>query len=353
MDDRHQQTVEEEAEASISRFSITARNIFSIALAVVMRPVSIIIYCYSVYDYMKSCLYSYAAWTVLSILLSMGITSLLYLNILTAENVVSKPALEMDTFLELLFSYFFRDGKTLFWAVKCNKAIERRKQDDVIEYYSKYVKEECNVGLIRLLDCFLESAPQKILQLAIVFRDFASLTYYHSFTFCIYFGTIAWSLMSYNRLNRSAQLDKHDIKSRGLVAQFVFLLCFTVSRMLCIAFMARTNPTHTLYFCIFHSLVCGTIVSIVDAPRFSGSLTINYIFCVAFGVVYLYIFTSLKEGPTRNKYIFYLILCVLENIAICALYVPLYYGIFIVFLYAIGIIINILYYVYWHPRITA
>lgn len=42
--------------------------------------------------------------------------------------------------------------------------------------YRRHLMEECNIGFLRLFDSFLETAPQKVLQLAIVLQNTKSLT---------------------------------------------------------------------------------------------------------------------------------------------------------------------------------
>ncbi|XP_017063785.1 XK-related protein 6 isoform X2 [Drosophila eugracilis] len=210
--------------------------------------------------------------------------------------------------------------------------------------------EECNVGFVRLFDSFLESAPQKILQLAIVFRSTKHITNYRLIAFVVYFGSIAWCIQAYNRSNRLVQMDKHDIAAKGRFLQFIFLLCLTVSRTLCIGYVASLFPIETLTICAVHACFCGTTVFLVDSPMIAESRFMNYLYCLCFGIVYLFIFTPVKDAPTKYKYLYYLTFCLLQNTFACVLFIPLDLSIAIIALYILGIILIIIYYTNCHPN---
>ncbi|BFG01273.1 XK-related protein 6 [Drosophila madeirensis] len=325
---------------------ITPLSIVLTGVSVVLRFLSIIINWSLAYDYWLGGSYSYTAWTIGSILVPMVITSIIYTNVLAASNSGQRGMLST-----VVLSYLFRDGYALHYALECSKAKTQGHKELEIKYYQQLLREECDVGFIRLFDSFLESSPQKILQLVILMRSSTKLTYYRLFAFVIYFGSIAWCIQAYNRSNRLAQLDKYDITAKGRFVQFLFLLCLTVSRTLCIAYMASLFPLETLCFCILHVCFCGTVVFVFDSPTIAQSRVLNYIYCLTFGVVYIFIFTPVKDAPTKYKYASYLTFCLLQNIVVCVLYIPIYLSTAIIALYICGIVLTIYYYLFCHPSI--
>ncbi|XP_016998678.2 XK-related protein 6 isoform X1 [Drosophila takahashii] len=314
------------------------------------RFVSIFINWGLAYEYWMEESYGYCAWTIGSIVLPMTVTSVIYIHTLKAGHSGEKRILERGLYSNVVISYLFRDAYSLNYALKYTEAKRRDDQQEEIRYYQKLMTEECNVSFVRLFDSFLESAPQKILQLVIVLRSIKDFTYYRLIAFVVYFGNIAWCIQAYNHSNRLVQLDKHDIAAKGRFLQFLFLLCLTVSRTLCIAYVASLFPIETLIICAAHACFCGTIVFFVDSPMIAESRFMNYLYCLCFGVVYLFIFTPVKDAPTKYKYASYLTFCLLQNTFACALFIPLYLSIAIIALYIVGIVLIVFYYTYCHPN---
>ncbi|XP_037724964.1 XK-related protein 6 isoform X1 [Drosophila subpulchrella] len=314
------------------------------------RFVSIFINWSLAYEYWMEEDYGYCGWTVGSILVPMTVTSVIYIHTLKAGHSGEKRILERGVYSNVVISYLFRDVYALNYALKYTEAKRRDDQQEEIRYYQKLTTEECNVSFVRLFDSFLESAPQKILQLVIVLRSIKDFTYFRLIAFVVYFGNIAWCIQAYNHSNRLVQLDKHDIAAKGRSLQFLFLFCLTVSRTLCIAYVASLYPIETLIFCAAHACFCGTIVFFVDSPMIAESRFMNYLYCLCFGVVYLFIFTPVKDAPTKYKYVFYLSFCLLQNSLACALYIPLYLSIAIIALYVVGIMLIVFYYTNCHPN---
>lgn len=149
-------------------------------------------------------------------------------------------------------------------ARKCERLGDRAGQR---RYYLKMLKEDQDVALLRVFECFLEAAPQQILQLTILLRGgdksplqckhfhylflrgfcFPSLIDFIRHRLIIFFpffikyfsvvhqiGSICsslvsmgWSMASYHRTIRLAQKDKPNISVIGTILQFLWHFCIT------------------------------------------------------------------------------------------------------------------------------
>lgn len=56
----------------------------------------------------------------------------------------------------------------LHYAIKSKQAEKKKDVENQRKYYELMVKEDSDVALLRVLECFLEAAPQQILQLGII-----------------------------------------------------------------------------------------------------------------------------------------------------------------------------------------
>lgn len=75
-----------------------------------------------------------------------------------------------------------RYWKTLVYAVKARKCQKRQDSVGIKRYYLLMLKEDQDVALLRVFECFLEAAPQQILQLTLMLKH-----YHHDINFeCVH-----------------------------------------------------------------------------------------------------------------------------------------------------------------------
>lgn len=76
-----------------------------------------------------------------------------------------------------------RYWKTLVYTVKCKRAELRNDRTAQKKWFERLVNEDSDVALVRIFECFLEAAPQKILQISIILSHEESITGKKSFFF--------------------------------------------------------------------------------------------------------------------------------------------------------------------------
>ncbi|XP_075155079.1 XK-related protein 4 [Haematobia irritans] len=349
--------------------TISYVEICSTALSIVMRAATVCINVKLAIDYHRQGRPDYFLWTVVCMLIPMITTMLIHANMCYQDGKFSNCGcgqIIQTIFLVIVTSFFFRYWKSFIYAIKCKKAELVGDKQSQLKNYKLNIREESDVAFIRLFECFLEAAPQKILLISIVLSLKDKMTNSQIIAVTTYFGSMAWCLSVYHRYARYSQSDKYNISANGVILQLCWHFCISVSRTLCIAFVASVFPLWTLIACLGHAFIFGFVTFIVDRPKFSRSTLCNFFFCLVLGVVYLFTYISVRDAPTRYKYLFYYIFCSMENVFCIAIFTLnassdlvsisyLFYPLCIMALlfYYIGIIFMIIYYLYFHPRITA
>lgn len=107
------------------------------------------------------------------------------------------------------------------------------------------LKEDSDISLLRLIECFLESAPQLALQLTIILRDSESWKVLQIVSIISSFLGIVWSIAGYHRAIRFAQYDKDNITWCGTGVQFMWHFCITCEFLFLI--LLKIKPYNFIY----------------------------------------------------------------------------------------------------------
>ncbi|XP_046684779.1 XK-related protein 7 [Homalodisca vitripennis] len=263
---------------------------------------------------------------------------------------------------------------SLDYALKSRRAERIKDRVTQRKYYELMLKEDSDVALLRVFECFLEAAPQQILQVAIVLVERG-----HGSTFQLLhqLGSIsssllsmAWSMASYHRSIRFCQKDKTNLTWSGTAMQFLWHFMITVSRILSISAVASAFPVWSGVACAVHWLVMTLWLSIFEKTQFSlinekASTSDRFhelVFCATLGLVYIFTYLTPSDGSTRNRYLIYYPICFVENAAAITTwaitaddrlqsswyFVPFLISGIVPFL--VGIVFMVLYYKFFHPK---
>ncbi|XP_018327856.1 XK-related protein 6 [Agrilus planipennis] len=257
----------------------------------------------------------------------------------------------------------------LFYALKSKEAEKKNDTQNQRRYYELMVKEDSDVALLRVLECFLEAAPQQILQLTIIFythgQGINTLTFVHQvLSIGSSFGSMGWSMASYQRLLRVSLKDKGNISILGTIMQFVWHFLVTVSRILCISVIASILPEITILCLFLHWLIMTIWLHLLTTERnFCDSKLGESIFYAIFGFVYIFTHISLNQGRTLYRYVFFYTILFIENtiatfvwytkadleVQQSLYYKPIFY--LTIFPFLLGLVFMVLYYKCFHPNI--
>ncbi|EEB12749.1 conserved hypothetical protein [Pediculus humanus corporis] len=242
------------------------------------------------------------------------------------------------------------------------------------KYLRMMIDEETNASLLRLLSCFLMSAPQAIIQLVFLLsqykKAFNSLPITFEVTFLGYqtwailcsVVSISWALTTYHRSVRFAREDKEKLSTIAAIFIFCWNAFSATSRILALSLLATLYPAWFVTICIAHWLVMSLWIDMVHhQSSLCASRCEEIIFNIALGLAYIIAFISPKDGPTRYSYLAYYLVCFIENTATLVVWCvsemvsknpEFHYGIIAVQVlsFILGIFFAVSYYRFYHPN---
>ncbi|XP_064626421.1 XK-related protein 4-like [Lineus longissimus] len=204
-----------------------------------------------------------------------------------------------------------RYGETLYNGLKSRKTNLRNY------YFQLMLYEDADSTLLRLFECFLEAAPQLVLQLYIMASQGTGTD---TFRIIIQAGScsmslisLAWSLTSFHRALRFTRNDKKNLRRPAMVLLFMWRIFTIGTRVLAIALFASHFHYYVFVILGAHWLAM-TIWLVFQKTNFCSHRFEEVLFDAICGVVYIFCFLNLKDGPTRYKYLAFYTVVYMENL---------------------------------------
>lgn len=262
-------------------------------------------------------------------------------------------------------------------------------------YIEKQIKCDTDIGMLRLIDVFMDSGPQVLLQLYVIttqnlndtgsanlivftFRDFktTSLEFKQFFSIFSSLLSMGYALAGYQRCLRNQQfifcLETNKPLRRPMswfstIMQFLWYLFLIAPRVLAMAIFASTFRSWFFMIIFTHWLIMyswilrlKTNYCITSESRYNAREEIFekfYDFVCSF--IYIFVYFNLKSGSTRYRYLIYYIIFYSENLIFSISYflfskeTNLIYKLSMLLVVIIGfwiaITFQIVYYLYCHP----
>ncbi|XP_020138264.1 XK-related protein 6 [Microcebus murinus] len=234
----------------------------------------------------------------------------------------------------------------------------QRRKEHQRRFYWAMMYEYADVNMLRLLETFLESAPQLVLQLCIMIQrnSAETLPCVSSVTSLM---SLAWVLASYHKLLRDSRDDKKSMSYRGALLHLFWRLFTISSRVISFALFASIFQLYFGIFVVVHW--CAMAFWIIHGGTdFCMSKWEEILFNMVVGIVYIFCWFNVKEGRTRYRMFAYYTIVLTENAALTLLWyfyrnpettdsyaVPALCCVFISFV--AGIAVMLLYYGVLHP----
>lgn len=336
---------------------------------VAVKLISVLVNIYLAYEYFDHGHYNFFWVTLMCVVVPAFVTVALNVYMYqedVKENTIKRKSWYNALVTVVLLPFFLRYWQSFVLSVQCKRAELRKDRETQKMYFNLLTKEDSDVALIRIFECFLEATPQKVLQITIFLMSPDELRLSQGLSIFSSFTSITWCMASYYRCIRSAQTDKKPISLQGSIMQCCWHFCITVSRITSICIIASIFLSYTFMASILHALVMTVWIYIWDRSPFCADKCGNgLLFSVALGFVYIFAYILPREGDTRYRYLVYYIICGMENLAAVILYsifIPdtvhhintsILLCVLSIVPFILGIIFMVIYYQYFHPNITA
>ncbi|KAJ3606362.1 hypothetical protein NHX12_025883 [Muraenolepis orangiensis] len=193
-----------------------------------------------------------------------------------------------------------------------------RQKENQRRFYWAMMYEYADVNMLRLLETFLESAPQLVLQLCIMIQSNRAERLQCACAVSSLLS-LAWVLASYHKLLRDSRDDQKSMSYRGALVHLFWRLFTISSRVLSFALFASVFHIYFGIFVVVHW--CAMAFWVVHGGTdFCMSKWEEVLFNMVVGVVYVFCWFNVREGRTRLRMVAYYALVLLENAVLSALW---------------------------------
>ncbi|XP_029975142.1 XK-related protein 7 [Salarias fasciatus] len=183
-------------------------------------------------------------------------------------------------------------------------------------YYWRMMFESADISMLRLLESFLKSAPQLVLQLSIMVqvgqvRPLQGLSASASLI------SLAWMISSYQKVLRDSRDDKLPMTYKAVIVQILWHLFAIGARTLAFALFLSVFQLYFGIFIVAHWCIM-TFWIIQGETDFCMSKWEEIIYNMMVGIVYVFCWFSVREGRTRCRMLIYSLTVLVENVALTA-----------------------------------
>uniref|UniRef100_A0A3Q2XSL1 XK-related protein n=1 Tax=Hippocampus comes TaxID=109280 RepID=A0A3Q2XSL1_HIPCM len=176
--------------------------------------------------------------------------------------------------------------------------------------------ESADICVLRLLESFLKSAPQLVLQLSIMIVTGEVLPL-QGLSASASLMSLAWMLASYQKVLRDSRDDKLPMSYKAAAVHMLWHLFTIGARALAFALFASVFQLYFGIFVVAHWCVM-TFWIIRGETDFCVSKWEEIVYNMMVGVVYVFCWFSVREGRTRRRLLAYSLTVCAENAALTA-----------------------------------
>ncbi|KAK4317653.1 hypothetical protein Pmani_011275 [Petrolisthes manimaculis] len=187
------------------------------------------------------------------------------------------------------------------------KARRTKCQDD----FDELRRQQSDACMLRVFECFLESAPQLVVQLYIMLSQ-DEYSVWTGITAVSSLVSLGWGVAAYTKAMRNTRPNKHKMSVAGLVLQTVWRAGTLAARVAAMALAATVFQMWMLLIMSVHFVAMFMWV-VSQKTGFSKTRFEEHIFNSIMAVTYCFCFFNLKEGQSRWRMLTFYTVTVAEN----------------------------------------
>ncbi|KAM7405302.1 hypothetical protein PAMP_012575 [Pampus punctatissimus] len=225
-------------------------------------------------------------------------------------------------------------------------------------FHWRLMFESADITMLRLLEAFLKSAPQLVLQLSIMIHGNVVLPL-QGLSASASLVSLAWMIASYQKVLRDSRDDKLPMSYKAVIAQMLWHFFTIGARTVAFALFASVFQLYFGIFIVSHWCIM-TFWIIQGETDFCMSKWEEIIYNMVVGIIYIFCWFNVKEGPSRFRMIVYYSVTLAENVALTAAWYTYRgthpsdsYALVVVCLvacsFALGTFFMLVYYCWLHP----
>ncbi|VDI44381.1 Hypothetical predicted protein [Mytilus galloprovincialis] len=291
-----------------------------------------------------------------------------YCNDYSEEKKSEKPTKTLVWFIRVLFSIPFMLGpvvRNVEYIHYGFKSKSRSLSESERRYYYKMVLcENADAAMLRMIEAFLESAPQLVLQIYIIMTEANNdgpLMEIVRPAAMIGSGIgVSWSLVSYQKaLRLSYNRKERKLSLLAVIFYYVWKSCEVAPRIILLSLSAAQFGYHMLVATGIHWVLMSIWVGRQNQEMYD-KMRDKIVHYIVIGYVLIFCFQNVQKGKTRYRVMFYYFVTFVENIIMLILWAYFIHDkrecIYLVVIVSvpscmvIQIIVQLLYYKCSHPE---
>lgn len=268
--------------------------------------------------------YWYCALTLAFIILPTLITSSISLRWYIVDSQVqgAEPVSKGRWTIRTIF-HVLQIGPVLRYWESLQYGLRFRKTQDQAEkkkIYMKMIYEDADATMLRLFESFMESAPQLMLQVYIITKNypFDDYEYWTAIVQVMSISSslisISWSLVSYSKSLRISLSNKIPMTYTSMAIMFLWEFFSITARMIALALFTSAFVRQVGFVCLAHWFIMTSWIYTMKTS-FCNTKYEELGFNAVLGVIFIFCYFNPVDTPTRFRYLMFYTFMLFENSA--------------------------------------